>query len=94
MIDRTHALPLTRQNAVVGDSRGAIYFEPRPGSDLDLAPMRRIDALHSDSPVGGPRRGRVHLEHPTAQDLGWRTPAEELQQLLQRASSNGVATTD
>lgn len=55
MIDRTHALPLTRQAAALGISRGAVYYVPRPTSAWDLALMRRIDALHLDFPFAGAR---------------------------------------
>ena len=66
MIDRTHALPLTRQAAALGISRGAIYYAPRPVSDLDLALMRRIDALHLDFPFAGARmlRRLLRPEYP------------------------------
>ena len=66
MIDRTHALPLTRQAAALGISRGAIYYAPRPASDLDLALMRRIDALHLDFPFAGARmlRRLLRPEYP------------------------------
>ena len=49
MIDRTHALPLTRQAAALGISRGAVYYEPRPVSAFDLALMRRIDIFPAPS---------------------------------------------
>ena len=55
MIDRTHRLSLTRQAAVLGISRGAVYYVPRPPSAWDLALMRRIDALHLDFPFAGAR---------------------------------------
>lgn len=55
MIDRTHGLPLTRQAAALGISRGAVYYVPRPPSAWDLALMRRIDALHLDFPFAGAR---------------------------------------
>jgi putative transposase len=54
MIDRTHALPIARQGAALGISRGAVYYLPRPMS-LDLALMRRIDVLHLDFPFAGAR---------------------------------------
>jgi putative transposase len=50
MIDRTHALPLTRQAAVLGISRGALYYAPCETSPSDLAAMRHIDALHLEHP--------------------------------------------
>jgi putative transposase len=55
MIDRTHALPLTRQAAVLGISRGSVYYAPQPVSAADLAIMRRIDELHLDYPFAGSR---------------------------------------
>ena len=50
MIDRSHALPPTRQAEALSISRGTIYYVPRPVSPGDLALMRQIDALHLDFP--------------------------------------------
>ncbi len=55
MIDRTHALPITRQAVALGLSRGSVYYVPRPVSEADLALMRRLDALHLDFPFAGAR---------------------------------------
>jgi putative transposase len=55
MIDREHELPLVRQAALVGLSRGAIYYEPRPLPERDLQLMRRIDELHLEHPFAGSR---------------------------------------
>ena len=55
MIDRTHALPVTRQARELGISRGSIYYLPRPTSVADLAIMRRLDELHMDFPFAGSR---------------------------------------
>jgi putative transposase len=55
MIDREHALPLGRQAVLVGLSRGAIYYEPRPLPERDLKLMRRIDELHLEHPFAGSR---------------------------------------
>jgi putative transposase len=55
MIDRGHALPLTRQAEVLGLSRGSLYYEPRPAPAADLAIMRRIDELHLNYPFAGSR---------------------------------------
>ncbi len=55
MIDRTHALPITKQAAALGISRGAVYYTPRPTSVFDLALMRRIDAVHLEMPWFGAR---------------------------------------
>ena len=62
MIDRTHALPLTRQAEVLKLSRGSLYYQPRPVSPADLAIMRRIDKLHLDYPFAGSRMLRDLLD--------------------------------
>ena len=55
MIDRSHALPVTRQARELGISRGSVYYLPRPVSAAELAIMRRIDELHMDFPFAGSR---------------------------------------
>jgi len=55
MIDRAHALSVTRQARELGISRGSVYYLPRPVSASDLAIMRRIDELHMDFPFAGSR---------------------------------------
>ena len=55
MINRGHALPVTRQAQVLQISRGTVYYQPRPVSAADLAIMRQIDALHLDYPFAGSR---------------------------------------
>ena len=55
MIDRGHELPLTRQAAVLGISRGSLYYSACPVPAADLAIMRRIDELHLDYPFAGSR---------------------------------------
>ena len=55
MIDRGHALSVTRQASVLGISRGSVYYLPRPVPAADLALMRRIDELHLDYPFAGSR---------------------------------------
>ena len=62
MIDRMHALPLTRQAEVLKLSRGSLYYQPRPVSPADLAIMRRIDELHLDYPFAGSRMLRDLLD--------------------------------
>ena len=53
MIDRTHALPVSRQADSLVVSRGAVYYKPRPTSAEDLRTMRRIDELHLEYPFAG-----------------------------------------
>lgn len=55
MIDRGHALSITRQAEALGISRGSVYYLPRPVSDADLKLMRRIDELHLEYPFAGAR---------------------------------------
>jgi putative transposase len=55
MIDRTHALPISRQAAALGVSRGSVYYVPRAVSEADLALLRRLDALHLEFPYAGAR---------------------------------------
>ena len=55
MIDREHALPLTRQAALLKLSRSGLYYRARPVAPGDLAVMRRIDELHLDYPFAGSR---------------------------------------
>ena len=63
MIDRAHALPVTRQAAVLALSRSSVYYTPKPVPAADLALMRRIDELHLEYPFAGARMLR---------DLLWR----------------------
>ena len=55
MIDRTHPLPIARQAQIVNISRGSVYYESQPRSDVDLKFMRRIDKLHLELPFAGAR---------------------------------------
>ena len=55
MIDRNHQLSIVRQAKLLDISRGAVYYEPRPISQADLALMRRIDELHLQHPFMGAR---------------------------------------
>jgi putative transposase len=64
MIDRNHRLALTTQSALLGISRGSVYYEPAPVPDADLALMRRLDELHLEFPFAGSRmlRGLLAAE--------------------------------
>jgi len=55
MIDRNHRLALTKQAALLGISRGSVYYEPVPVSAADLALMRQLDELHIEFPFAGAR---------------------------------------
>jgi putative transposase len=55
MIDRDHALSVTRQAKLLDVSRGAVYYRHRPTSNADWALMRLIDELHLEPPFMGAR---------------------------------------
>ena len=55
MIDRSHALPISKQAKALNISRGSVYYQPQPASAADLAIMRRMDELHLDFPFAGSR---------------------------------------
>jgi putative transposase len=61
MIDRTHALPISRQAKALNISRGVAYYKRRPVSPEDLRLMRRIDELHLERPFAGARMLRDFL---------------------------------
>ena len=71
MIDRTDVLPITRQAVALGISRSGIYYTPAPPSDVDLALMRRIDALHLELPWWG-ARGLRRMLAPECPGVGRR----------------------
>jgi putative transposase len=55
MIDRSHALPITRQAEALRVSRSTVYALPRPIAEGDLELMKRIDRLHLEMPFAGSR---------------------------------------
>ncbi len=64
MIDRDHALSVTKQAETIGIARSTVYYLPRPVSAEDLALMKRIDELHTELPFAGARmlRGLLAAE--------------------------------
>jgi putative transposase len=61
MIDRDHRLPVKRQAELLGISRSAVYYQPLPIPEAELALMRRIDELHLEHPFAGSRMLRDFL---------------------------------
>jgi putative transposase len=55
MIDRDHALSVTKQAEAVGIARSTVYYLPRPVPVADLELMRQIDRLHMEFPFAGSR---------------------------------------
>jgi putative transposase len=62
MIDREHALPLTRQSEILELSRSSLYYKAVPVSRRDLELMRLIDELHLKYPFMGSRSIRDQLQ--------------------------------
>ena len=62
MIDRSHALPITKQAKVLNVSRSSVYYQPRPTSAEDLELMRRMKELHLNLPLAGSRTLRDLLK--------------------------------
>ena len=54
MIDRKHALPVSRSPAL-SLARRQVYYMPRPVAAEDLALMRQLDELHLEYPFCGSR---------------------------------------
>ena len=61
MIDRDHALPITRQAELVRISRCNVYYLPRMATEADQRLMKRIDALNLAYPFAGSRMLRDML---------------------------------
>ena len=76
MMDRDHALSLSRQADLLGISRGSLYYHPRSVSEDDLRLMRRLDELHMEYPFAGSRmmKGLVRQEGFTAGRSRMRRP--------------------
>jgi hypothetical protein len=55
MIDPEHDLPIKQQTEALKIVRSTVYYEPRPVSETDLWPMRRIDELSLSYPFAGSR---------------------------------------
>jgi len=55
MIDPKHELSIARQSRLLGISRSAVYYVPRPISEADLKLQWRIDELHLEHPFAGAR---------------------------------------
>jgi putative transposase len=73
MIEKEHALPITKQCKILKLSRASVYYRPRPVSDEDELLMRLIDEIHLEDPTLGSRgmksalirkghkAGRIHV---------------------------------
>ena len=71
MIDRGHALSVTKQAEAGGLARSTVYYLPRPVPAADLELMRQIDRLHLEFPFAGARMLR-HLLAANGSEAGRR----------------------
>lgn len=62
MIDRQHALPVTKQSKLLGLSRSSVYYERKPMTEQDVQIMRANDQIYMDTPEYGSRKIRVALK--------------------------------
>ena len=90
MIDRTHALSITRQAAALGLSRGSVYYVPRPVGDADVALMKQIDTLHLAFPLTGARLLR-HLLRRLLRRTGAGVARGHLTTLMRRMGITAIA---
>ena len=79
MIDREHALAVTRQCQLLDLNRSTVYYQGRPVSEDDLVLMRRIDEMHLQRPFYGSRRIRDWL-----QDEGHSVNRKRVQRLMRQ----------
>ncbi len=61
MMDRNHALPITRQAELLGISRGSVYYVAQSTCETELRLMKRIDELNLARPFAGSRMLRDML---------------------------------
>jgi len=86
MIDRDHALSISRQAQLLNISRGTVYYLPRPVSPADLALMRRLDELHLEHPFMGARMLRDQLARE-----GIHTGRRHIRTLMRRMGVEALA---
>ena len=55
MMDRNHALPITRQAELLGISRGSVYYVAQSTCEAELRLIKRIDELNLARPFAGSR---------------------------------------
>jgi len=81
MLDRKggEKLSVRRQCALLGLARSGVYRRPRPASDNDLQPMRRLDELFTRHPFLGSRRMAELLSSP-----GQRVNRKRVQRLMRQ----------
>jgi putative transposase len=85
MIDRESKLSISRQAALLGVSRGSVYYLPKPVSARDLDIMKRLDKLHLKYPFMGARMLRDQLN-----DQGIKIGRKHVKTLMQRMGIEAI----
>ena len=85
MIGRSHPLPLTKQAAVAGISRGSVYYLPKPVAAANLALMRRMDELHLALPFAG-----SHMQRDLLSDEGVAVGRKHVATLMRRMGIQAI----
>ena len=85
MIDRGHALSVTKQAEAAGIARSTVYYLPRPVSAADLDLMRQIDRLHLEFPFAGAR-----MLHRLLAARGSKTGRRHIKTLMKRMGIEAV----
>ena len=79
MINKEHALPITRQCKMLDLSRSSLYYQPVPLSEDELNMMSLIDEIHLRYPFYGSRRIRDELC-----DNGFHVSRDRVRTLMKR----------
>ena len=88
MVDRTHALPVTRQCELLSLNRSTCYYKPKSDvSEEDLKLMRRIDEMHLKRPFYGSRRLRDWLR-----EEGYDINRKRVQRLMRKMGMTGAVS--
>jgi putative transposase len=78
LVQALAGVPSVRQQCeLLGISRGAYYYEPRPESAENLAILRRLDELHLERPVYGSLRLAAQLRRE-----GWEVNRKRVMRLM------------
>lgn len=78
LVQAVEGVPSVRQQChLLGISRGAYYYEPRPESAENLDLMRRLDELHLERPVYGSLRLAAQLRRE-----GWEINRKRVRRLM------------
>lgn len=85
MMNRNSNLTITRQAALLGFSRGMMYYEPKSIKPADLSLMHTIDKLHMEHPFMGARMLRNQLQRE-----GFTVGRQHIRTLMRRMGIHAI----